>query len=84
MADGSPTPFDHRPSLEDSIEQQQMAIGSVSEVVELIEAYRDRLGVEHLVCFFDMPGLTREQMDEQLTLMATEVAPRLGVTMTNA
>jgi alkanesulfonate monooxygenase SsuD/methylene tetrahydromethanopterin reductase-like flavin-dependent oxidoreductase (luciferase family) len=81
MADGSPTPFDHRPSLEDSIEQQMMAIGSVTEVTEMIEAYRDRLGVEHLVCFFDMPGLTREQMDEQLTMMATQVAPRLGVTM---
>lgn len=81
MADGSPTPFDHRPSLEDTMDQKQMAIGSITEVTELIEAYRERLGLEHLVCFFDMPGLTREQMDEQLTLMATEVAPRLGVTM---
>jgi len=33
------------------------------------------------VLFFDMPGLTREQMDEQLEITANEVLPRLGVTL---
>jgi len=37
--------------------------------------------VEHFVLFFDMPGLTQEAMDTQLEMMATEVLPRLGVTL---
>jgi hypothetical protein len=28
-----------------------------------------------------MPGLSREQLDEQLHLFAGEVAPRLGITL---
>jgi len=58
-----------------------MAIGSVEEVADLMGRYRDEVGVEHFVLFFDMPGLTREQMDEQLEITANEVLPRLGVTL---
>ena len=81
MPDGSPTPFDHKPPLEDTIAQQMMAIGSVDEVAGTLADYRDLLGCEHFVLFFDMPGLTREQMDEQLELTATEVLPRLGIAL---
>ncbi len=77
MRDGSETPFDHRPPLEDSIDQGVMAIGSVAEVTDLLGRYRDEVGVEHFVFFFDMPGLTLSQMDEQLELTATEVIPHL-------
>ena len=82
MPDGSPTPFDHQPPLEDSIDQRVMAIGSVEEVADVLGTYVEVLGCEHLVLFFDMPGLTREQMDEQLELTAAEVLPHLGVTVT--
>ena len=78
MPDGSETPFDHKPSLEDSIDQSVMAIGSVEEVADTMGRYRDEVGVEHFVLFFDMPGLTQEAMNEQLELMATEVLPRIG------
>jgi alkanesulfonate monooxygenase SsuD/methylene tetrahydromethanopterin reductase-like flavin-dependent oxidoreductase (luciferase family) len=81
MADGSETPFDHKPSVEDSIDQQMMAIGSVEEVADLMGRYRDEVGVEHFVLFFDMPGLTQEEMDNQLEMTATEVLPRIGVTL---
>ena len=81
MADGSETPFDHKPSVEDSIDQQMMAIGSVEEVADLMGRYRDEVGVEHFVLFFDMPGLTQEEMDHQLEMTATEVLPRIGVTL---
>ena len=57
------------------------SIGSVEEVADLMGRYRDEVGVEHFVLFFDMPGLTREQMDEQLEITANEVLPRLGVTL---
>jgi len=51
------------------------------EVADLMGRYRDEVGVEHFVLFFDMPGLTQEAMDTQLEMMATEVLPRLGVTL---
>jgi alkanesulfonate monooxygenase SsuD/methylene tetrahydromethanopterin reductase-like flavin-dependent oxidoreductase (luciferase family) len=81
MADGSATPFNHMPSLEDSVAQDMMAIGSVEEVADILGRYRDEVGVEHFVLFFDMPGLTRAQMDHQLELTASEVLPRLGITL---
>ena len=39
------------------------------------------IGNGNSLAFFDMPGLTREQMDEQLEITANEVLPRLGVTL---
>ena len=78
MPDGSETPFDHKPAIEDSIDQGIMAIGSVEQVADLMGRFRTDVGVEHFVLFFDMPGLTREQMDEQLEITATEVLPRIG------
>jgi alkanesulfonate monooxygenase SsuD/methylene tetrahydromethanopterin reductase-like flavin-dependent oxidoreductase (luciferase family) len=74
----TPKPFGYRPEVEDSIEQRIMAIGSVDDVVDVIGAYREELGLEHLVVFPEFPGLTREQIDEQLHLVAEEVLPRLG------
>jgi hypothetical protein len=76
--DGSRKPFTYQPTVEDSIDQRIMAIGSVDDVVDVIGAYRDELDLQHLVIFPDLPGLAREQMDEQLHLVAEEVMPRLG------
>src|SRR4051794_8764395 len=70
--DGSPPPFDYAPTLEDSVGQQVMAIGSVDDVVDVLATHADLLDLQHLVLFPDLPGLTREQMDEQLHLIATE------------
>ena len=75
-------PFTHQPSLEESMALQVMAIGSVDDVVDTLAMYRDLLGLEHLVLFPDLPGLSREQLDEQLHLIAEEVMPRLGVPLT--
>jgi hypothetical protein len=58
--------------------QQIMAIGAPDDVAEVIAMYRERLGLEHLCCFFDLPGLSREEIDEQFHYMADEVMPRLG------
>jgi alkanesulfonate monooxygenase SsuD/methylene tetrahydromethanopterin reductase-like flavin-dependent oxidoreductase (luciferase family) len=68
-----------QPTLEESTEQQVMAIGSIDDVVDTIGMWRELLDLRHLCCFFDLPGLTREQMDEQLELFAGEVLPRLGI-----
>ena len=69
----------YQPSLEDSVEQKIMAIGSVDEVVDTLGTWRELLGLEHVCCFFDLPGLTREQLDDQLHLFADAVLPQLGV-----
>ena len=39
---------------------------------------RELLDLQHLCIFFDFPGLTRQEIDEQLHLVAEEVFPRLG------
>jgi alkanesulfonate monooxygenase SsuD/methylene tetrahydromethanopterin reductase-like flavin-dependent oxidoreductase (luciferase family) len=70
-------PFGYVPTLEDSVRQRIMAVGTVDDVVDAIGAYRDELGLEHLVIFPEFPGLTREQIDEQLHLIAEEVLPRV-------
>lgn len=79
LPDRSPVPFDHQPSLEESIEQDQMIVGSTDECADVIVRYREEVGVEHFVMFYDMPGLTQQQMDEQLELTANQVLPQLGV-----
>jgi alkanesulfonate monooxygenase SsuD/methylene tetrahydromethanopterin reductase-like flavin-dependent oxidoreductase (luciferase family) len=77
-ADGSKVPFNFQPTVEDSVGQKIMAIGSVDDVVDILGFWRDLLDLKHLCIFFDFPGLTREEMDEQLHLVAEEVFPRLG------
>jgi alkanesulfonate monooxygenase SsuD/methylene tetrahydromethanopterin reductase-like flavin-dependent oxidoreductase (luciferase family) len=81
LPDGSPPPFDFQPTLEDSITQDQMIIGSPEECADVIGRYREQVGVEHFVMFYDLPGLTREQMDFQLETTANEVLPKVGVTL---
>ena len=71
--------FAFQPTLEQSTEQQVMAIGSVDDVVETLGTYRELLGLEEVMLFPDLPGLTREQLDEQLHLIAEEVLPQLGI-----
>jgi len=78
LPDGSKVPFGFQPTLEDSIAQKIWAIGSVDDVVDVIGMYRELLGLEHICFFFDLPGLSREEIDEQFHLVAEEVFPRLG------
>jgi hypothetical protein len=53
-------------------------VGSLDDVVDVIGDFKDLLDLRHLVVFLEFPGLTREQLDEQLHLVAEEVRPRLG------
>jgi alkanesulfonate monooxygenase SsuD/methylene tetrahydromethanopterin reductase-like flavin-dependent oxidoreductase (luciferase family) len=80
-ADGSKVAFDHCPTVQESIDQKIQAIGSVDDVVDTIGFWRDLLDLKHLVIFFDFPGLTRQEMKDQLHMVAEEVMPRLGETM---
>ncbi len=76
---GGEVPFDYRPSVEETINEGTMAIGSIEQVADHLGSFAERLGFERLLLFPDFPGLTREQMDEQMHLLADEVLPRIGV-----
>jgi alkanesulfonate monooxygenase SsuD/methylene tetrahydromethanopterin reductase-like flavin-dependent oxidoreductase (luciferase family) len=82
LPDGAKVPFGFQPTLEDSVSQKIMAIGSVDDVVDVIGMYRELLGLEHICFFFDLPGLSREEIDEQFHLISEEVFPRLGEPLT--
>jgi alkanesulfonate monooxygenase SsuD/methylene tetrahydromethanopterin reductase-like flavin-dependent oxidoreductase (luciferase family) len=79
--DGSKVAFDHCPSVQESIDQKIQAIGSVDDVVDTIGFWRELLDLKHLIIFFDFPGLTRQEMKDQLHMVAEEVMPKLGETM---
>ncbi len=73
--------FNYRPTIEESIELGSLAVGSVEQVADLLGGIAERLSLRHLMVFPDFPGFTREQVDEQMHLLATEVLPRIGVTL---
>ena len=74
-------PFGYAPTLEETRAAKAMAIGSVDDVVDVLGEFRDKLDLQHVLLFPEFPGLTREEIDEQLVLLAEEVMPRLGVTL---
>jgi alkanesulfonate monooxygenase SsuD/methylene tetrahydromethanopterin reductase-like flavin-dependent oxidoreductase (luciferase family) len=73
------SPYDFRPSLEQTVASGAMAIGSVEEVADSLGRWRDLLDLQHFVAYPDLPGLTEEEIDEQLALLVEEVLPRIGV-----
>jgi alkanesulfonate monooxygenase SsuD/methylene tetrahydromethanopterin reductase-like flavin-dependent oxidoreductase (luciferase family) len=79
--DGSKVPFDFAPTVEESNAQKIQIIGSIDDAVDTLGFWRDLLDLKHVCFFFDLPGLTREQMEEQMHLVAEEVIPRLGETV---
>jgi len=81
---GPDLPFDYAPTLEETRAAKAMAIGSVEDVVDVLGTFRERLDLQHVLLFPEFPGLTREQIDEQLVLLAEEVMPRLGVELAGA
>ena len=79
--DGSKVPFDFCPTLEDSIQQKIQAVGSIDDVVDIVGFWKDLLDLKNLCIFFDYPGISQGEMNEQLHLFAEEVLPKLGETM---
>lgn len=75
---GSPVPDGYHPTVDDSRREQVQVVGSIDDVVDTIGMHRDLLSLKHICLFFDYPGLTRPEIDEQMHLMMEEVFPRLG------
>ena len=76
--DGSKVAFDHQPTVEESNREKIQVIGSIDDAVDAIGFWRDLLDLNHICFFFDLPGLTRDEMNEQMHLVVEEVFPRLG------
>jgi alkanesulfonate monooxygenase SsuD/methylene tetrahydromethanopterin reductase-like flavin-dependent oxidoreductase (luciferase family) len=79
--DGSSVPFDYCPTVESSMANKIQIVGSIDDAVDIIGYWRDLLDLKHICFFFDYPGLTRAEIDEQMHLMVSEVLPRLGETV---
>lgn len=79
--DGSKVPLDYCPTVESSMANKIQVVGSIDDCVDILGFWRDLLDLKHVCFFFDFPGLTREELDEQMHLMVTEVLPRLGETV---
>jgi alkanesulfonate monooxygenase SsuD/methylene tetrahydromethanopterin reductase-like flavin-dependent oxidoreductase (luciferase family) len=80
-ADGSKVPFDYQPTVEDSMRDKIQIVGSVDDAVDILGFWRDLLDLKHICFFYDYPGLTREEIDEQMHLTVEEILPRLGETV---
>ncbi|WP_432844134.1 LLM class flavin-dependent oxidoreductase [Dactylosporangium sp. CA-092794] len=74
---GGPAPAGYVPTLEESMEQGVWAVGSPADVAEAIRGYQSELGLQDLVLFPGMPGDSYDRVRAQMTLIATEVLPRL-------
>jgi alkanesulfonate monooxygenase SsuD/methylene tetrahydromethanopterin reductase-like flavin-dependent oxidoreductase (luciferase family) len=73
--DGKPAKPGLIPTLDDSIENKTILLGSPEQVAEGIQFYRDLLGVDHLTIFPHFLGDSYKKADEQLARFIEEVFP---------
>ena len=76
--DGKPAQAGLIPSLEDSVKQKTMIIGSPEEVAEGIQFYKDLLGMQHLTIFPHLLGDPYEKANEQMARFMTDVMPLIN------
>ena len=76
--DGSKVAFNHCPTVQESIDQKIQIIGSIDDAVDTLGFWRDLLDLKNICFFFDFPGVTREEMSEQMHLVVEEVFTKLG------
>jgi alkanesulfonate monooxygenase SsuD/methylene tetrahydromethanopterin reductase-like flavin-dependent oxidoreductase (luciferase family) len=74
-ADGRPAPGGLIPTLEESVRQKTMIVGSPEEVAEGVQFYKDLLGMERLTIFPHLLGDPYEKADEQMARFMNDVMP---------
>ncbi len=75
-----PHPVIKRPQGELSIErlaENRIILGDPETCVREISRFREELGLDHLICRFSVPGISREASMASLDLFAQEVMPAL-------
>ena len=75
--DGRPVAPGLIPTLEQSIEQKTILVGSAEEVAEGVQHYRDLMGVENLTVFPHLIGDPYSKATEQMGRFMSEVVPLL-------
>ena len=73
--DGKPVPAGLIPTIEQSIEQRTLLVGSPEQVAEKVQEYKDLLGLEYLTIFPHLVGDPYSKACEQMERFATEVVP---------
>ncbi len=76
-----PHPVIKRPAGELSIErlaENRIILGDPDTCIREISRFRQEIGLDHLVCRFSVPGISREASMASLDLFAREVMPALG------
>jgi alkanesulfonate monooxygenase SsuD/methylene tetrahydromethanopterin reductase-like flavin-dependent oxidoreductase (luciferase family) len=73
--DGKPVKPGLIPTLEESMKQRTILVGSPEEVAAQVQDFRDLLGVEHLTLFPHLVGDPYGKAVEQMQRFITEVVP---------
>ena len=76
-ADGKPAASGLIPTLEESMAQKTILVGSPEEIAEQVQSFRDLLGVENLTIFPHLLGDSYKKAEEQMARFMTEVVPML-------
>ena len=78
--DEEPIPLGMRVTGEMILEKGIVMIGTAAEVVEQIMGVKEMIGYEDFLftCFFEMPGYTGAETEEQMRMFAAECMPALG------
>jgi alkanesulfonate monooxygenase SsuD/methylene tetrahydromethanopterin reductase-like flavin-dependent oxidoreductase (luciferase family) len=75
--DGKPAKPGLIPTLEESVENKTIVLGTPADVAEGVQFYRDLLGVERLTIFPHLLGDPYKKAEEQLARFVEDVVPLL-------
>jgi alkanesulfonate monooxygenase SsuD/methylene tetrahydromethanopterin reductase-like flavin-dependent oxidoreductase (luciferase family) len=75
--DGKPAKPGLIPTLDESIENKTILVGTPEQVAEGVQFYRDLLGLEHLTIFPHLLGDSYKKANEQMARFIEEVVPLL-------
>jgi len=75
--DGKPAKPGLIPTLDESIENKTILVGTPEQVAEGVQFYRDLLGLEHLTIFPHLLGDSYKKANEQMARFIDEVVPLL-------
>jgi alkanesulfonate monooxygenase SsuD/methylene tetrahydromethanopterin reductase-like flavin-dependent oxidoreductase (luciferase family) len=76
--DGKPAKPGLIPTLDESIENKTILLGTPEQVAEGIDFYKDLLGLEHLTIFPHLLGDSYKKADEQMARFIEQVVPLLS------
>lgn len=73
--DGRPVKPGLIPTLEESIKQRTILVGTAEDVAEQVQDYKDLLGLERLTIFPHLIGDSYAKAEEQMERFMGEVVP---------